>query len=161
MKVTNRSDGNVTYNLEEMHIRRVFAPNENKDIEVKELDTLFQLDGGAELIKHHLLVHDREWVEKRWDAPEEYFWTYEDVMNCVKNDTLELFAETLDFAPQGVIELIKMAAWRLPLTDLNKINVIRTKLNFDVQAAVQIMSTAAPAAEPKNPKARLRQRKED
>jgi hypothetical protein len=160
MIVINRSDSNVTYNLEELKIRRVFTPNESKEIEEKELTALFQMDGGAELLKHHLLVDDKEWVEKYLpNAPVEYFWKLSDVERCVKEDSLELFTETLDYAPQGVLELIKGYSWRLPLTDLNKINVMRMKLGFDVQAAQAIMATAVPT-QSTGKKERLRKREE-
>lgn len=161
IKVINRSAGNVTYNLEELKIRRVFTPNESKDVEEKELNTLFQMDGGAELVKHHLLVDDKEWVEKHFEAPVEYFWKLEDIERCVKEDPIDLFTETLDYAPQGVLELIKEYSWRLPLSDLNKIEVIRTKLGFDVQAAQAIMSTrVTPAGNTQGKKERLRKREE-
>lgn len=159
MKVINRSDGNVTYYLEEMRTRRVFTPNEAKEIEPAEMEALFQMDGGAELIKQYLLVDDKAWVESHWQPEEEYFWQYADIERCLKEDSLELFSETLDYAPQGVLDLLKTISWRLPLTDLNKINEIRNKLGFDVQAAVQIMeSQVRREAAPK--KERLRQRRE-
>ena len=37
IKVTNRSDGNVTYTLEELRVRRVFNINETKEIDEAEL----------------------------------------------------------------------------------------------------------------------------
>ncbi|NLV87667.1 MAG: hypothetical protein GX025_10715 [Clostridiales bacterium] len=159
MKVINRSDGNVTYHLEELRTRRVFTPNESKEIEPAEMEALFQMDGGAELIKHYLLVDDKAWVEDHWQPEEEYFWKYADIEHCLKEDSLELFSETLDYAPQGVLDLIKAISWKLPLTDLNKIDEIRNKLGFDVQGAVRIMESQIHRdVEPK--KERLRKRKE-
>jgi hypothetical protein len=160
IKVTNRSEGNVTYNLPELQIRRVYAPNEGKEIEEKELTALFQTDGGATLIKDHLFVRDKAWVEKYLpDAPVEYFWELADIEKCVKEDSLEMFKETLDYAPHGILELIKSYSWRLPLTDLNKIHAIKEKLGFDVQAAVTIMSAKKLSDAPVK-KERLRKREE-
>lgn len=59
MKVINRSDGNVTYALPELNTRRVFTPGASKEIEAKELEALWQTDGGQILIKDYLLVQDR------------------------------------------------------------------------------------------------------
>ena len=158
MRVINRSDGNVTYRLDELNVRRVFTPNEYKDVPELELNSLYQTDGGKELIKHHLLVEDEKWVSERWDAPLEYFWTYKDIERCLKEDSLELFEETLDYAPHGVLDLIKTISWKMPLTDLNKIEVIRRKLGFDVQAAVSIMTKGGEQnKEPQVRKKRIRE----
>lgn len=158
MIVVNRSDGNVTYSLDELRIRRVFTAGEQKDIPEEELEALFQLDGGAALIKNYLLVKDEKWVMEHWDAPIEYFWEAADVEKCLLKDDLELFSETLDFAPEGVIEILKALSWKLPLTDLNKVEVIREKLGFDVQAAVKVMRAEGPANSEPTRKERLRRR---
>lgn len=150
IKVTNRSDGNVTYTLEELRVRRVFNINETKEIDEAELEALYQTDGGQRLIKDYLLVQDKEWVRKHWDAPIEYFWGQPEVKKCLLEDDLDLFKETLDYAPAGVLDLIKTLAWRLPITDLNKIGAIRDKTGFDVLLAIESMkspgtnTTAAP-----------------
>jgi len=41
MQVTNRSTSVVVYTLDELKVRRNFAPNETKDIPAKELETLY------------------------------------------------------------------------------------------------------------------------
>lgn len=157
MKVYNRSDSNVTYSLPELQTRRVFALGESKDLDAKELEALWQKDGGMILIKNFLLVDDKEWVAAHWDAPIEYFWKTEDVKKCVLEDSVALFQETLEYAPEGVIDLIKMFAWQLPLGDLNKIEALRQATGFDTLAAIDVMSSKKPRAEaPK--KERLRKR---
>lgn len=149
--VTNRSDSNVTYSLDELRIRRVYTPNETKEIEVAELEALFQMDGGATLIKNYLLVKDKDWVMSHWDAPIEYFWGREDIEKCLLTDSLELFEETLRYAPEGVIDIVKTLSWQLPLADLNKVEALRAATGFDAQLAAEVMKTqrkteqAAPA----------------
>ena len=158
MKVINRSDGNVVYSLPEFNIRRVFTPGESKDVPEQELNALFQSDGGAELIKHELLVQDEDWVKKTMpNAPIEYFWGLEEVKHCLLNESLDLFEETFDYAPQGVIDLIKRMAWQLPITDLNKMKVIQEKTGFDVLQAIEIMKKPA-TAQCTQPHERLRKR---
>lgn len=157
MKVYNRSDSNVTYSLPELNTRRVFALGESKDLEDKELEALWQMDGGLTIIKDYLLVDDEDWVKAHWDAPIEYFWKTEDVKKCLLEDPLDLFQETLEYAPQGVIDLIKMLAWKLPISDLNKIEALRIATGFDTLAAIDVMSASTQrAAAPK--KERLRKR---
>lgn len=142
INVTNRSDGNVAYNLPELNTRRVYSIGETKRVPREEIVALFQKDGGAEIVKHYLLVDDKELVKEYWqDVPIEYFWTAQDVRKCLMEDSLDLFSETLDFAPRGVIDLIKTMAWQIPITDLNKIEAIKQKTGFDVLLAIEVMKT--------------------
>lgn len=157
MKVYNRSDSNVTYSLPELNTRRVFALGESKELEPKEMEALWQMDGGMTIIKDYLCVDDKEWVEAHWDAPIEYFWKTDDVKKCLLEDSLELFQETLEYAPAGVIDLIKMLAWQLPISDLNKIEAIRQATGFDTLAAIEVMSASKPRQEAQK-KERLRKR---
>lgn len=87
MKVTNRSTSAVGYELEELKVRRNFAPNETKDIPAKELETLYQQDGGYNLLRDYLMVSDKSWMEKHFaGAPIEYFWTVDDVKKSLLED---------------------------------------------------------------------------
>lgn len=157
MKITNRSDGSVSYHIEEMRIRRVFSPGETKlDISKKELTALYQKDGGRQLLEDYLMVDDKEWVEQYLpDAPIEYFWTQEDIKKSMIEDSEELFSETIDYAPRGVLDIIKQLSWRLPLTDMNKIKVLKEKLGFDTMRAIDAMSDSVVSAAPRKGK-RLR-----
>lgn len=139
MKVINRSDGNVAYSLPEMNMRRVFTPWETKDVSAEELEALYATDGGADLIKGYLLIDDEKWVNQHFDAPIEYFWKEEEIKKCILEDPLDLFEETLDYAPDGVIDLIKYYSWTIPLTDLNKIKVLQDKTGFDTLGSIEVM----------------------
>ncbi len=141
IKVTNRSSGEVVYSLPELNnTRRLFSLGETKEISEAELEALWQISGGMEIIKHFLIVQDKDWVKRHWsEVPVEYFWSNDQIKACLLNDSIDLFNETLDYAPEGVLDVIKTYSWTLPLADLNKIEAIKTKLNFDVQAATSFM----------------------
>ena len=64
---------------------------------------------------------------------------YDEKQQKLLDEILDLFKETLEYAPEGVIELIKEYAWRLPCNDLNKIHAIKEKTGFDAQLATQAM----------------------
>ena len=51
--------------------------------------------------------------------------------------SLDAFLDALDFAPLGVIDLIKSMAVSLPLTDLNKRKALKEKTGFDVDSALR------------------------
>lgn len=157
MKVTNRSDSTVAYSLPELNTRRVFNLGETKDVDEREMEMLFQQEGGNVLIRDYLLIHDEEWVMKHWEAPIEYFWQIDEIRKCVLDDSLELFKETLEYAPAGVIDLIKMLAWKTPITDLNKIEALRLATGFDTMAAIEVMAAETPQ-KPAPKKERLRKR---
>ena len=162
LKVTNRSTDQVVYNLPELHMRRVFTPGEVKEIPEKELRTLNQADGGAILVKHYLKVDDKAWVDENLpNAPIEYFWDLDDIKRCILEDSVELFEETLEFAPLGVIDTIKDLAWKLPMTDMNKIQVLKEKTGFDTLAAIAVMKPAEGTQETSTPTKRERLRRRE
>jgi hypothetical protein len=55
----------------------------------------------------------------------------------MEEGTLDEFLDCLDFAPIGVIDLIKRYAVALPLSDYNKRKAIKDKLGYDVDAAIK------------------------
>ena len=161
LQVQNRSNDQVVYSIPELRIRRVFTPGEIKPkIDEEELIALSQMDGGLVLLVDNLKIDDKEWVMEHFpDTPIEYFWGADDVKNCVLNDSVELFSETLDYAPKGVVDMIKDLAWRLPMTDMNKIQVLKDKTGFDTIAAIQVMDSTP--VTPEKIKAKVRLRREE
>ena len=55
----------------------------------------------------------------------------------MKEGSLDEFLDCLDFAPVGVIDLIKRYAVALPLNDYNKRKAIKDKLGYDIDAAIK------------------------
>lgn len=161
MKVMNRDIGQTGYHLPELQIRRVFNVGEIKELKEEEILLLYNTDAGRLMLCQILQIQNKEFVRKNiWpEAPVEYFWTKEDIKKCLLEDSVELFAETLEYAPEGVINILKDLAWRLPLTDLNKCNIMVEKLGFDPVKAHTVMTKKAP--ETQTPRTGERLRKED
>ena len=65
------------------------------------------------------------------------------------NGSLDEFLDCLDFAPEGVRELIKVLAVELPLNDVAKRKAIFEKLGFNVDKAIEIEQESADADEEK------------
>ena len=137
-KVTNRSGGTCVYNIPERHVRRVFQPHETKEIEIDELTDVVSQPGGKELFYHYLMIEDNAVVRKVLNlTPQpEYELTEEQIPTWLVECSLDEFKDALDFAPEGVKDLIKTYAVKLPLNDLNKTNAIKEVLGFDVIAAI-------------------------
>lgn len=138
MKVRNRSASVVGYRVPDLNVRRRFVPGEVKEIPVEELQQLLYQTGGRELLTHYLQVSKDE--IKQLDMIEqerEYFYTDDQIKQVILHDSYDKFLDVLDFAPEGVINLIKKYALELPMTDLYKIKALQEKTGFDVTRALE------------------------
>lgn len=135
--VKNRSAGIVTYKIPEDNVQRRFTPGETKRISYEELLHLSYQPGGRELMAQFLQI-DSIGVPKSLGikTQPEYYMSEQQVIDMLKNGSLEQFLDCLDFAPEGVIELVKRFATELPLTDYDKRQALKTKTGFDVDAAI-------------------------
>lgn len=139
IKVTNRDSGSVGYSIPELGIRRKFAQGEVKELTMNELRKLSYLPGGQVILKDCLIVHNEEALrELNPDYEPEYFYTEEDIKKLLLTGTQAEFLDCLDFAPEGVIELLKQLAVKLEINDLAKRNAIMDKTGFNVTRAIEI-----------------------
>lgn len=138
--VKNRSSSRVIYRIPELNIRREFMPGETKKITYEELEKLSYRPGGENLIANYLQISDIE-VAQEFNSGRpielEYNFSEEDVRKLLTTGSLDSLLDALDFAPAGVIDLIKSIAISLPLTDLQKAAAIKAKTNFDVATAIR------------------------
>ena len=137
VKVLNRFLGQTTYVIPELHIRRTFQTGAEQEVPFKELQYLKYQAGGEEMLRNILMIEDEEALEKLvGDVEPEYHYTESDVENLLLNGSLEQLEDALDFAPLGVIELIKEKAVSLKLSDINKRDAIAKKTEFNVTNAI-------------------------
>lgn len=139
-KVKNRSSGKVAYTTQYggNKIHQVFNPGEVKIIPYAELQQLSYQHGGPELIYNYLQVNSAEVLNSLNLKPEpEYYMNEAQVKELLQNGSLDAFLDCLDFAPIGVIDLIKKYAVELPLNDYEKRQAILKKLNFNVDKAIE------------------------
>lgn len=137
VKVTNRSNSLVGYQIPEMHITRRFGVNETKTISVEELYALYARKGGKSLIKNHLVIDDENIVnELIYNVQPEYYYTATEVKALLATGTEDQLLDALDFAPAGVIDMIKDEAVKSKLNDVRKREIIHEKTGFNVTAAI-------------------------
>lgn len=139
-KVKNRSSGKVTYSVayNGNKIHQVYNPGEVKIIPYEELRQLSYQHGGPELIYNYLQIAKTEVLNSLNLNPEpEYFMSEQQIKDLLQKGEMDAFLDCLDFAPVGVIDLIKKYSVELPLNDYNKRRVIKEKLGFDVDAAIK------------------------
>lgn len=139
IKISNRDSGSVSYSIPEMGIRRMFQPGEVKEITMEELRKLSYLPGGATLLKDCLIVYSEEALKEiNPDYEPEYFYTAKEVKELLLRGSQAQFLDCLDFAPEGVIELIKHQAVALEINDLAKREAILEKTGFNVTKAIEV-----------------------
>ncbi len=135
--VKNRSTSQVIYTIPEKNIRREFLPGETKRIAIEELEALNYSQGGRAILINFLQVEADEALKALEMTPEEeYYMNEEQVADLIKIGTYEGFLDCLDYAPVGVIDLIKTLAVRIPITDTRKIAALKEKTGFDAEKAI-------------------------
>jgi hypothetical protein len=136
--IKNRSAAQVTYLIPEDGIRRSFAPGEAKRISSEELEKLTYQPGGKEILIGFLQVVEEEGRQLAGLHVEpEYNMSEADVIKLIKEGSIDEFLDCLDFAPVGVIDLIKKFSISIPLYDMQKRAALKKKTGFDVDAALK------------------------
>ena len=108
VKVTNRSSGRVIYKIPEHGIRREFEANETKLLPYQELVWLSYRPGGRNLMAKMLLIQEVKATQAlNIHTEPEYFMTEADVIKLLRDGSLDELKDALDFAPEGVVQIIK------------------------------------------------------
>lgn len=148
IKVVNRDSGTVGYSIPEDGINRMFAQGQEREISFGELEKLTFVPGGIEILSECLVVKNEEALKQLLPAVEpEYFYSEADVKNLLLNGTMNEFLDCLDYAPSGVIELIKTLAVNLEINDVDKRKAILNSTGFDVTKAIEIKNSKPEGAE--------------
>lgn len=140
IKVVNRDNGTVGYTIPDLgNLHRNFQPKEEKEVTMEELRKLSYIPGGLVLLKDCLVVKNADAVaELLGEVEPEYYYTEENIKTLLLSGSMDQFMDCLDFAPQGVIDLLKTLAVDLEVNDISKRNAIKAKTGFDVSKAIEI-----------------------
>lgn len=138
IKVRNRSSRMLIYTIPDMGIRREWQPGEVKNLTREELDALSFVPGGTVMLRDSLFIEDTEVVKEMPIRIEpEYYLDEKGVIDLIQNGSVEAFLDCLDFAPDGVIDLIKKYSYELPCNDARKREALKAKTGFDITLALQ------------------------
>lgn len=155
LRVKNRSASLAVYSIPEINIRREFAPGETKNITYGELEKLSYQPGGRTIMQNFLQIIDPEATgDLGINREPEYDLSEQQIVDLMTKGSLDAFLDCLDFAPVGVIDLIKKFSVSLPLNDIDKRDALKKKTGFDVTVALANMQKEkedmdAPAVESK------------
>lgn len=136
--VKNRSASRIVYRIPEMGIRREFSPTETKKISYEELEKLSYQPGGLAIMTNFLQIQDAPAIaELGIHAEPEYHMSEQQIIDLIRTGSLDAFLDCLDFAPVGIIDLVKKYAVSVPLADYEKRKALKEKTGFDVDAALK------------------------
>lgn len=135
--VRNMVDHKVVYVIPELNRRVVFEPFQKKEIQAGELRALNYSTGGEVLLHNYLCVLSND-LRNEFNIPKdqvEYDWTLNDIHKVLEDlsTPIEALEDALDFAPDGIRELIVDSAvkWKIPDSNRRKIVSRMTGVNVD------------------------------
>lgn len=156
IKVKNRNSAWTCYSIPDKNVTRSFAPGEEKIVELDEIKQLQWREGSRYLLENCLLINDKSALEalNMEDVEPEYFYTEAEIKELLSNGTLAQLEDCLNFAPEGVIELIKDIAVKTELPDTRKRKMISEKTGLNIDNAIMVNTimneeTEAPVEEKK------------
>jgi hypothetical protein len=140
IKIKNRSTGSIGYTIPDMgNFGRRFAAGEVKELPFEEVQKLTYIPGGEYLLQHYLVIDNLEARDEILGGVElEYEYSEKDVERLLTSGSLDELLDCLDFAPLGVIDLVKSLAVKLELNDVRKRKAIQDKTGFNVDSAIRI-----------------------
>ena len=163
VKVQNRDNGSVGYTIPDLNnLHRTYQPNETKNITMDELRKLSYVPGGMEILRNYLVILDDEAREEILsDVEPEYYLTKDGVKKLLLEGTLDALLDCLDFAPSGVVDLVKDVAVEIELNDVKKRDAILNKTGFNVTNAININKETTDEVEKVKPVRRVGQSEEN
>lgn len=139
IKVRNRCGGAVNYRIPDMNLLRTFTKGETKELPFEEIQKLAYIPGGDYLLQHSLVIENAEARDEILGQVElEYDYTENDIEKLLMSGSIDALLDCLDFAPNGVIELVKQIAVKIELNDMRKREIIFKKTGFNVDNAIKI-----------------------
>ena len=136
--VKNRNNGYTGYTLPN-GVKKQFTIGQTRNIDINELKELRDCDGGEYILKNYLIIDDKTALDFLDLHPEpEYFYTENEIKELLTTGSLEQLEDALNFAPQGVIDIIKDMGVKIELPDTRKRKMIFEKTGFSIDNAIMV-----------------------
>lgn len=158
IRVRNRASGSVGYSLDN-NFHRNFEYKEVKMIPFGELKQLQYAPGGEYALTNLLVVEDEEALKLlNMKVEPEYFYSEDKIKELLLNGSIDAFADFLDFAPSGALDIAKTIAIREEIPDVRKRDMLSEKIGLNINNAIMVNKVMndedAEKAEEENPKQR-------
>ena len=138
ISVRNRNRGGTGYSLDG-NFHREFNYGETKKIPFAELKSLQSAPGGADILADCLVIENEEALQLlNMQVEPEYFYTEAKIKDILYNSSVDEFADFLDFAPEGAIEIAKSIAVKEKIFDVRKRDMLSEKTGVNITNAIYI-----------------------
>lgn len=138
ISVRNRNNGETWYQLDN-GIVRSFNKGEVKKVPFKELVQLNYSQGGKALLAENLVVENEEALKiLNMEVEPEYFYDEADIRMLLFSGSYDEFADFLDFAPEGAIEIAKDIAVNEEIPDMKKREMLSKKTGLNINNAIMV-----------------------
>lgn len=149
--VVKRAKGSVGYKIDTLRVSRSWK-HDAKDpiyIPVAELIELTTIPGGRKLLEEYLIIQDEEARLEVLgiETSPEYLYTEKEVNYLLHKASNEQLLDCLDYAPIGVLDLIKMLAIQAKPDTTVKIDAINAKFNINLEELIKLNAELRPASE--------------
>lgn len=136
--VRNRNNGTTGYTLDN-NFHRDFNPGETLKVPFDELQRLQYAPGGQYILDNYLVVEDQTALnDLNMKVEPEYFYDEQTVKEILLTGSIDAFADFLDFAPNGAIELAKNIAIKEEVPDVRKRDMLSEKTGLNINNAIMI-----------------------
>ena len=139
INVRNRNGGVTGYTIPDQNIKRSWNYGETKKIPFGELRAFSYLPGGLFALNNLLVVESQEALDLlNMEVEPEYFYTEEDISKLLFEGSIDEFADFLDFAPEGAIDIAKNIAVKEQIPDVRKRDMLSKKTGLNINNAIMV-----------------------
>ena len=136
--VTNRDNGEVVVVLSNDKLIH-FNAGETRKISLEDLAEMRSGEGNRVLLKDYLMIKDQQALDYlEIETEPEYFYTKEEIRVLLETGTLEQLEDCLNFAPEGVLDILKDVALSIELPDTRKRKLISQKTGYDIDNIIRV-----------------------
>ncbi len=140
--VKNRSSATVIISIPNRNIKVTLQPGQVVNtLTFGDIEDYSYQPGGDRMLREYLQLSEADISQLALGEPQlEYNYSEKDIIALLKPanpDNFDAFLDCLDFAPTGVIDLVKKYAVELPLTDTRKLEAIAEKTGFNAADAIR------------------------
>lgn len=137
ISVRNRNNGETWYQLDDK--TQIFAKDEIKKVPFQELRQLNYTEGGKVLLSSKLVIENKDALRLlNMEVEPEYFYDEADIRLLLFNGSYDEFADFLDFAPEGAIDIAKDIAVKEEIPDNKKREMLSKKTGLNINNAIMV-----------------------
>lgn len=138
VQVSNMTDHEIGYSLTS-GVKRYIRPGVSIAVSAKELRDLRAESGGEAMIHDFLRIENKS-MRKEFGIDDdliEYDWTQKDVDDVLLNKEIDYLLDALDYAPAGIVDMIKTRAIELEIPNMNKRKAIQDKTGVNITSCIE------------------------